>query len=283
MSYLTLDADRLVRDAVDAYLDDRLRPDAGGDCVYATRNSQYRVIEGSVQEASDTGLIGAELVGWLLEELGQPEIEPRWRPYARAVFVERKSRQVVVTSRTLTRTAIGGDVPPPGRSKRLTPSVIPPSPPIPVLGKKPPTPEGSPTPFRVPETVRESARKLSDHERPTTRPPPEETTVAADRASYESLLEQSRTPTWSAVFPTAEQPPFQPSPGSDRPPESEPRSVRLPPVSAPPRRGPGPAAGSPSAAHAPGATQAGAPPRSLKDETTEETELDSSDLDDDPS
>ncbi len=231
MSYLTLDADRLVRDAVDAYLEGRLRPASGGDCVYATRNSQYRVVEGEVQEASDTSLIGAELVGWLVEELGQPLIEPRWRPYARAIFVERRSRHVVVTSRTLTRNTISGDVPPVPQLRRI-PSVIPPSPPIPVLksSSPPPAMEGSPTPFRVSASLRDQAlalearspvpalvaleepppesgralapdprlaRDAEAQERPTARPPSDEATVAADRSSYEELLEQSRTPSWS--------------------------------------------------------------------------------------
>jgi hypothetical protein len=40
----------------------KLRSDSGGDCVFATRNSQYRVVEGTVLEASDTSLMGAELV-----------------------------------------------------------------------------------------------------------------------------------------------------------------------------------------------------------------------------
>ena len=284
MSYLTLDADRLVREAVDTYLDDRMRPDSGGDCVYATRNSQYRVIEGTVQEASDTSLVGAELVGWLLEEMGQPMIEPRWRPYARAVFVERRSRHVVVTSRTLTRTAIGGDVPPPGKGRRRTPSVIPNSPPLPVrkqAGLAPPA--GSPPPFRGPAAVRASARAISANERPTTRPPPpvpEEQTVSADRGSYDNLVEQSRTPTWSAVLPMADSPTAQSefapqalSGGSD----DEPKSVRLPPVSAPPRRTPVPASAPRPAAGAP------PPPRTTLDEKTEETELDASDLEDDHS
>ncbi|NUO50241.1 MAG: hypothetical protein HOV80_15410 [Polyangiaceae bacterium] len=202
MSYLTLDADRLVRDAVDAYLEDRLRPEASGDCVFSTRNNKYRVAEGVVIEASDTSLFEAELVGWLAEELGQPHIEPRWRPYARAIFVERKTRHVVVTSRTLTRTIVSGNVPPvPQRARKA--SVIPPSPPIPVLKSTPPPTDGSPTPFRVAEGVRQAAVAaqrdlvISENEKPTTRPPPmEDQTVAKDRASYEDLLEASRTPDW---------------------------------------------------------------------------------------
>lgn len=197
MSYLTLDADRLVRDSVDAYLEGRLRPETGGDCVFTTRNNKYRVVEGVVTEASDTSLIEAELVGWLGEEMGQPQVEPRWRPYSRAIFVERRSRHVVVTSRTLTRTVVSGDVPPPPQRARK-PSIIPPSPPIPVLRSTPQPGDGSPTPFIVSESVREAALIISENEKPTTRPPPmDDKTVSADRASYEDLLEASRTPDWS--------------------------------------------------------------------------------------
>ncbi len=274
MSYLTLDADRLVRDAVDAFLEDRSKPDSGGDCVYATRNSQYRVVEGTVQEASDTSLMGAELVGWLVEEMGQPLFEARWRPFGRAIFVERRSRHVVVTSRTLSRNAISGNVSPVPVMRRK-PSVIPPSPPIPVLrASQPPTrhivPDGSPTPFRIPDAVRESARAIADlppaptprrsaqapsksgaaaisfdpappssrrggaipdvrseDDRPTTRPPPDEATVNAERSSYEDLLEASRTPALVSGAPRIDLlagPPPTPS-----------RPVQLPPVHAPAR------------------------------------------------
>ncbi len=236
MSYLTLDADRLVRDAVDAYLEERLRPDSSGDCIFATRNSQYRIVEGVVHEATDTSLMGAELVGWLCEELGQPLMEARWRPYGRAVFVERRSRHVVVTSRTLTRTVVSGKATPVPKGKRR-PSVIPAAPPIPVLrSSTPPPPDGSPTPFRVPESVRKAAISVStsvsstpekipskddESERPTTRPPPEEATVAAERSSYEDLLEASRTPTWSGGPIPAPIPPV--------PPPAPTRPIQLPP------------------------------------------------------
>jgi len=229
MSYLTLDADRLVRDAVDAYLEDRARPDAAGDCVYATRNSQYRVVEGVVHEASDTSLMGAELCGWLCEELGQPLMEPRWRPYGRAVFVERRSRHVVVTSRTLTRNVISGNVSPVPKGKRR-PSVIPAAPPIPVLRmSSPPAPDGSPTPFRVSNSLRQAALAIEGlpvprvhrdappesgpHERPTSRPPSDEATISAERSSYEDLLEASRTPSWGGgpiPMPPAPPPPTRP-------------------------------------------------------------------------
>jgi hypothetical protein len=129
MSYLTLDADRLVRDAVDAFLAGRLRPDPLPDTVYATKNSRYRIIAGLVHEASDTSLMGAELVGWLVEEAGSARIEPRWKHASRGVFVERRSGEVVVTSRVLTRSVVSES------GKRG--SAIPPAPPIPQLKQGP--------------------------------------------------------------------------------------------------------------------------------------------------
>lgn len=129
MSYLTLDADRLVRDAVDAFLAGRLRPDPLPDTVYATKNSRYRIIAGLVHEASDTSLMGAELVGWLIEEAGSARIEPRWRVESRGVFVGRRTGEVVVTSRVLTRAVVSEA----GRRG----SAIPPAPPIPQLKQGP--------------------------------------------------------------------------------------------------------------------------------------------------
>ncbi len=134
MSYLTLDADRLVRDAVEAFLVGRLRPDPLPDTVYATKNSRYRIIAGLVHEASDTSLMGAELVGWLLEEYGSARVEPRWRTSSRGVFVERKSGHVVVTSRVLTRSVVSES----GRPRSgMHLSAIPPAPPIPQLKQAP--------------------------------------------------------------------------------------------------------------------------------------------------
>lgn len=183
MSYLTLDADRMVRQAVDAYLDGRFRPDARGDCIYATRNSQYRVVDGMVLEATDTSLMGADLVGWLIEEHGQSLVELEWRPYARAVFVDRRSRHVVVTSRTLTRQGVGGHQPPKPKMQRK-PSVIPNAPPIPVLKAT------------MPPTAAAAAVMAAEVAPPSSRRPGEgeESTVTADRSSYENLVEESRTP-----------------------------------------------------------------------------------------
>lgn len=132
MSLLTLDSDRLVRDAVDAFLEGSLRPDPLPDTLYATKNSRYRIVAGLVHEASDTSLMGAELVGWLAEEDGISRIEPRWEFRARAIFVERASKEVVVTSRVIAKSLVTERAPA-GAQK----GTIPPAPPIPVLKQAP--------------------------------------------------------------------------------------------------------------------------------------------------
>lgn len=132
MSLLTLDSDRLVRDAVDAFLEGSLRPDPLPDTLYATKNSRYRIVAGLVHEASDTSLMGAELVGWLAEEDGIARIEPRWEFRARAIFVERSSKEVVVTSRVIAKSLVTERAPA-GAQK----GTIPPAPPIPVLKQAP--------------------------------------------------------------------------------------------------------------------------------------------------
>ncbi len=132
MSLLTIDSDRVVRDAVDAFLDGDLRPDPLPDTLYATKNSRYRIIAGIVHEASDTSLMGAELVAWLAEEDGVARIEPRWEFRARAIFVERASKQVVVTSRVIAKSLVTERA-----SAQAQKGTIPPAPPIPVLKQSP--------------------------------------------------------------------------------------------------------------------------------------------------
>lgn len=131
MSLLTLDSDRLVRDAVDAFLEGSLRPDPLPDTLYATKNSRYRIVAGLVHEASDTSLMGAELVGWLTEEDGIARIEPRWEFRARAIFVERATKEVVVTSRVIAKSLVTE------RALAAQKGTIPPAPPIPVLKQAP--------------------------------------------------------------------------------------------------------------------------------------------------
>lgn len=132
MSLLTIDSDRVVRDAVDAFLEGDLRPDPLPDTLYATKNSRYRIIAGMVHEASDTSLMGAELVAWLAEEDGVARIEPRWEFRARAIFVERASKQVVVTSRVIAKSLVTERA-----SSAAQKGTIPPAPPIPVLKQSP--------------------------------------------------------------------------------------------------------------------------------------------------
>jgi hypothetical protein len=134
MSYLTIEADQLVRNAVDAFVEGRLRPDVVADTIYSTRNSRYRIQNSVVGEASDTSLMGAELVGWLVEGAGTASIEPRWTSGARAIFVERaKSRHVVVTSRVITQSRVGRTSSGPPKEPVLRTQSIPPAPPIPTL------------------------------------------------------------------------------------------------------------------------------------------------------
>ena len=101
MSFLEPQSDRSVRLAVDAYLDGRLRPEAEGEALFETRNSRYRLIDGVLYQASDEALVGAELVGWLLENGTSSTVSPWWTPGARAVLVDRRQgRHIVVTSST---------------------------------------------------------------------------------------------------------------------------------------------------------------------------------------
>jgi hypothetical protein len=101
MTFLGPQSDRAVRSAVDAYLDGRLRPEVDGEAVFETRNSRYRLIDGTLFSASDATLVGSELVGWLTETADQSLVGAWWRPGARAVLVDRKhGRHIVVTSAT---------------------------------------------------------------------------------------------------------------------------------------------------------------------------------------
>jgi hypothetical protein len=99
----TLDdrADKVVRDAIDAFLDGRLVPDFAGETVFETKNSRYRLLDGVVFAAPDPGLVGAELVGWLCESSRRCLVESAWQPGSRAVLVDRKQgRNIIVTSTT---------------------------------------------------------------------------------------------------------------------------------------------------------------------------------------
>lgn len=94
-------ADRAVRDAVDAFLEGRLRPEYAGETVFETKNSRYRVLDGILFSAPDATLVGAELVGWLIESAKRSTVESAWQSTSRAVLVDRKrGRHIIVTSST---------------------------------------------------------------------------------------------------------------------------------------------------------------------------------------
>ena len=101
MANLDLTADKAVRDAVDAFVEGRLVPDFVGETVFETKNSRYRLLDGVVFAAPDDSLIGAELVGWLMETRRRSVVGSSWQPGARAVLVDRhRGRNIIVTSTT---------------------------------------------------------------------------------------------------------------------------------------------------------------------------------------
>jgi hypothetical protein len=101
MTNLDTAADKAVRDAVDAYMEGRLTPEFVGETVFETKNSRYRLLDGVVFAAPDDSLIGAELVGWLMETTRRSVIGSAWQPGSRAVLVDRqRGRNIIVTSTT---------------------------------------------------------------------------------------------------------------------------------------------------------------------------------------
>jgi len=101
MSSLDTPADKAVRDAVDAFMEGRLTPEFSGETVFETKNSRYRLLDGVVFAAPDDSLLGAELVGWLMETSRRSVVGSAWQPGARAVLVDRnRGRNIIVTSTT---------------------------------------------------------------------------------------------------------------------------------------------------------------------------------------
>jgi hypothetical protein len=94
-------ADQAVRDAVDAFIEGRLSPGYSGETVFETKNSRYRLMDGILFSAPDASLIGAELVGWLIETRKRSTVASTWQATSRAVLVDRKrGRHIIVTSST---------------------------------------------------------------------------------------------------------------------------------------------------------------------------------------
>lgn len=108
MTALDPRADKVVRDAVEAFIDGRLAPEFTGEAVFETKNSRYRLLDGVVFAAPDETLIGAELVGWLCDSERRCLVESAWQPGCRAVLVDRRNeRNIIVTSTTRLLTAEG--------------------------------------------------------------------------------------------------------------------------------------------------------------------------------
>ena len=105
MKPLAPSADQAVRHAVNAYIDGRLLPNFEGEASFETRNSVYRLLDGVLHVAPDHGLVGAELVGWLVEFVNRAEVSQTWRNGARAILVDTrndgvKGPHIIVTSAT---------------------------------------------------------------------------------------------------------------------------------------------------------------------------------------
>ena len=98
MSNLDPQADKAVHDAVDAFMEGRLDPEFAGETVFETKNSRYRLLDGVVFAAPSDALLGAELVGWLMETTRRSVVGSAWQPGARAVLVDRhRGRNIIVT------------------------------------------------------------------------------------------------------------------------------------------------------------------------------------------
>ena len=97
--FLEATSERVVRHAVDEFLDGALTPEIEGELVIETQSSRYRFIDGICFSASSDDLVGAELVGWLLENDRSSAVSAWWRRGARAVLLARRAHgEIVVTS-----------------------------------------------------------------------------------------------------------------------------------------------------------------------------------------
>lgn len=168
MTTLSLESDRTVRQAVDAYLAGANRLSLEGEAYFETCNSRYRLIDGVLFHvgrgaSNDGSLIGAELVGWLYEFVGGSHVDLAWRPGARGVLVDpRRSQHIIITSAT--RTFVpprAGSRPPQGGSHQTQPPpaalvspTLPPPPLVPSFQPAAPRAEATgrtspPTPHRT--------------------------------------------------------------------------------------------------------------------------------------
>lgn len=188
MSYLGADSDRVVRSTVADYFEGRFQPALDGEIYFETRNSRYRLMDGVLFAATDSSMIGAELVGWLSENGLGAKMQPAWSEGCRAVLVDRnRAQHIIITSiarqvldaETLgSPTARGGSAKP--QRSRIEASVAsarpgptrtdapPPSPRIPALPPSPPIIR----PSTPPNANSVSVRSPLVHPQPLIHPPP---------------------------------------------------------------------------------------------------------------
>lgn len=228
-------ADKAVRDAVDAFMEGTLRPDFTGETVFETKNSRYRLLDGVVFAAPDPSLVGAELVGWLVEGSRRAVVESAWLPGSRAVLVDRsRGRNIVVTSTTRllhlddssSEAFIDPPVPPiPASVPRPMPAPIPAFSPrsAPIIPSTPPPPMVGIPPSRPPS-------------RPPAASPIHNAAIAipaAKRAPAIHLPPRPIAPRSAASSPIPALPRPLPVPGHAPPPRYEPQVNANPPPPAP--------------------------------------------------
>jgi hypothetical protein len=139
-------ADKVVRDAVDAYLDgySTLASHWSGEAAFETKNSRYRLVDGIVVAAPDDSLVGSELVGWFIESPRGGVVQSAWQPGSRAVLVDRhQGRNIIVTSMTRLFQASRPASPP------AEPAFLPRGAPVLVMTPEPPPYVPAPAPSRL--------------------------------------------------------------------------------------------------------------------------------------
>jgi hypothetical protein len=162
-------ADQAVRDAVDAFIEGRLRPGYAGETVFETKNSRYRLMDGILFSAPDASLVGAELVGWLIESSRRSTVASAWEATSRAVLVDRKrGRHIIVTSSTR-MLHLEEESPDSGSPEDQPGSSV--HPPVWEQSAAPPPPT-LPPPSAPPPSMHPPAPAMSAQASPTSRPPP---------------------------------------------------------------------------------------------------------------
>jgi hypothetical protein len=97
-----LASQRAVYKAIEAFNDGSFRIQTEGELAFETEAGRYRVIDGVCFAADDATIegdaarmIGAELVGWLVESIRASGVGGFWRRGARALFVTKDGSALV--------------------------------------------------------------------------------------------------------------------------------------------------------------------------------------------